>query len=66
MRPIVRPRIVIEFGFVALALAASGGCGGEANDPGIGEMESQVAPDAPATMEDFYNQQQGGAAAPSS
>jgi hypothetical protein len=66
MQPVVCPRSVIVVGLVALALGVSGGCGGEPNDPGIGEMESQVAPDAPKSMEEFYNQQQGGAAAPSS
>lgn len=66
MRPTVRPAGRFAFWVVALALGTAGGCGGEANDPGIGEMESQVPPDAPDSMEEFYNQQQGGAAAPSS
>ncbi|QDV34356.1 hypothetical protein [Tautonia plasticadhaerens] len=69
MRPIVRPPVVVRIGLVALALGFGGGCGGEPNDPGIEDMESKVAPDAPTNMGEFYEQQkqmQGGAAAPSS
>ena len=67
MRGNVGTRRFVPIGLAVLAIGVGQGCGGEPNEEGIKGMGSTVAPDAPTSMEEHYQQQmQGNTSKPSS
>ena len=66
MRLTVGSERFVLAGLVAVLLLSQTGCRSEPNEEGIRDAESVVPPDAPTSMDEYYQQQmQGGAQAPS-
>ncbi|WP_169975834.1 hypothetical protein [Tautonia rosea] len=56
----------VLIGFVGAMVLAFSGCRGEPNEEGIRDTETVVPPDAPTSMDEYYQQQMQGATQPPS